>query len=141
MARLWPTRQRGQPLPRPKLGRGFTSVRGRAHSGCKHLGRCRSPKRATAHQASGHELQSLATSSLAGEASPRWPTRALSDPYVVSVPEAAQLLGISKDLAYDLARRGELPGAFQLGRRWRVSLVKLLAAVHGPENSAAQQPG
>lgn len=56
------------------------------------------------------------------------------DPYVVSVPEAAALLGISKDLGYDLARRGELPGAFQLGRRWRVSLVKLRAAVHGAQD-------
>ena len=60
------------------------------------------------------------------------------DPYVVSVPEAARLLGISKDLAYDLARRGELPGAFQLGRRWRVSLIKLRAVVHGPEDGAAE---
>ncbi len=67
--------------------------------------------------------------------------RAGSDPYVVSVPEAARLLGISKDLAYDLARRGELPGAFQLGRRWRVSLIRLRAAVHGPKDSVAQEIG
>jgi excisionase family DNA binding protein len=60
------------------------------------------------------------------------------DPHVVSVPEAARLLGISKDLAYDLARRGELPGAFQLGRRWRVSLIRLRAVVHGPEDGAAE---
>lgn len=59
------------------------------------------------------------------------------DPHVVSVPEAAELLGISKDLAYDLARRGELPGAFQLGRRWRVSLVRLRGAVHGGGEWAA----
>ena len=72
----------------------------------------------------------------------RWlQERTGSDPYVVSVPEAARLLGISKDLAYDLARRGKLPGAFQLGRRWRVSLVRLRAAVHGPEDSAAQEVG
>lgn len=58
------------------------------------------------------------------------------DPQVVSVPEAAELLGISKDLAYDLARRGELPGAFQLGRRWIVSLVRLRSTVHGEEMSA-----
>lgn len=64
--------------------------------------------------------------------------RVVVDPHVASVPEAANLLGISKDLAYDLARRGELPGAFQLGRRWRVSLVKLRAAVHGTEHSAAE---
>jgi excisionase family DNA binding protein len=53
------------------------------------------------------------------------------DPAVVTVPRAAALLGISKDLAYDLARRGELPGAFQLGRRWLVSTVRLWAHVHG----------
>jgi excisionase family DNA binding protein len=53
------------------------------------------------------------------------------DPDVISVPQAAELLGISKDLGYDLARRGELPGAIQLGRSWRVSLVRLRAAVHG----------
>ena len=60
------------------------------------------------------------------------------DPYVASVPEVAKMLGISRDLAYDLARRGELPGAFQLGRRWRVSLVKLRAAVHGGAGTADQ---
>ena len=64
----------------------------------------------------------------------------MTDPYVVSVPEAATLLGISKDLAYDLARRGELPGAFQLGRRWRVSLVKLRAAVHGAKTAEPSRP-
>ena len=69
---------------------------------------------------------------------PRWAT---ADPYVVSVPEAATLLGISKDLGYDLARRGELPGAFQLGRRWRVSLVKLRAAVHGAKDDRAEKAG
>ena len=68
----------------------------------------------------------------------RPPRRAAADPYVASVPEAAEMLGISKDLAYDLARRGELPGAFQLGRRWLVSLVKLRAAVHGPQDGVAQ---
>ena len=63
------------------------------------------------------------------------------DPHVASVPEAANLLGISKDLAYDLARRGELPGAFQLGRRWLVSLIRLRAAVHGSEDGRAQDVG
>ena len=66
---------------------------------------------------------------------------ALADPYVASVPEAAALLGINKDLAYDLARRGELPGAFQLGRRWRVSLVKLRASVHGTEDGGSKEAG
>jgi excisionase family DNA binding protein len=77
----------------------------------------------------------------AGRAVIAWRSRATADPNVISVPEAATLLGISKDLAYDLARRGELPGAFQLGRRWRVSLVKLRAAVHGTEDGVAQERG
>jgi excisionase family DNA binding protein len=59
------------------------------------------------------------------------------DPDVISVPRAAELLGISKDLGYDLARRGELPGAIQLGRRWRVSLIRLRAAVHGVDDGTA----
>ena len=67
--------------------------------------------------------------------------RAGSDPYVVSVPETARLLGISKDLAYDLARRGELPVGFHLGRRWRVSLIKLRNAVHGAEHDATEHTG
>jgi excisionase family DNA binding protein len=66
---------------------------------------------------------------------------ARSDPHVVSVPEAAEMLGISKDLAYDLARRGELPGALQLGRRWRVSLIRLRAAAHGTHDGAPQHAG
>lgn len=63
------------------------------------------------------------------------------DPDVISVPQAAELLGISRDLGYDLARRGELPGAIQLGRRWRVSLIRLRAAIHGSdEGHAADAP-
>jgi excisionase family DNA binding protein len=60
------------------------------------------------------------------------------DPDVISVPQAAELLGISKDLGYDLARRGELPGAIQLGRRWRVSLIRLHAAIHGSDHANAR---
>jgi excisionase family DNA binding protein len=65
--------------------------------------------------------------------------RHTGDPYVVSVTEAAELLGISKDLAYDLARRGELPGAIHLGRRWRVSLVRLRQALHGSQYGDVEQ--
>ena len=54
-----------------------------------------------------------------------------SDPNVISIPEAAARLRISKDLAYDLAHRGELPGAIKVGTRWRVSLIRLNAAIHG----------
>jgi excisionase family DNA binding protein len=44
----------------------------------------------------------------------------------VSIKEAAVMLGISKNLAYSLARRGELPGAVKLGqKRMVVSRVQL----------------
>jgi excisionase family DNA binding protein len=69
------------------------------------------------------------------------PSKVAADPYVASVPEAAEILGISKDLAYDLARRGELPVGFHLGRRWRVSLIKLRNAVHGAEHDATEHTG
>jgi excisionase family DNA binding protein len=61
-----------------------------------------------------------------------------ADPNVLSVPQAAERLGISKDLAYERARRGELLGAFRLGRRWRVSAVRLGLAVHGSENGGTE---
>jgi hypothetical protein len=42
---------------------------------------------------------------------------------------------------YDLARRGALLGAFQLGRRWLVSLIRLRAAVHGTEDDRTEDVG
>ncbi len=41
-------------------------------------------------------------------------------PLTVSVPEAAKLLGISRNLAFQLVRNGELP-ATRLGRRLVIS--------------------
>jgi excisionase family DNA binding protein len=41
-------------------------------------------------------------------------------PLTVTVPEAAKLLGISRNLAFGLVRKGELP-ATRLGRRLVVS--------------------
>lgn len=49
---------------------------------------------------------------------------------VLSIPETAALLGISRALAYELARRGELP-TMQLGRRRvvpRTALARFVAA-------------
>lgn len=42
-----------------------------------------------------------------------------------TVKEAATKLGISKNLAYDLARRGELPGVIRLGKRLLISAAQL----------------
>ena len=49
----------------------------------------------------------------------------------VSVSHAAELLGIGRNLAYELARRGELPGALRLGRRIVVSRKALDAFLEG----------
>lgn len=52
---------------------------------------------------------------------------------VFSIPETASLLGISRALAYELARRGELP-TMQLGRRRvvpRTALARYVAAGTG----------
>ena len=53
----------------------------------------------------------------------------------VKVEEAAKILGIGRQTAYELAGRGELPGALRLGRRIVVSkraLEEFLKA-NGPE--------
>jgi excisionase family DNA binding protein len=54
-------------------------------------------------------------------------------PQVISIEEAARHLGITDELAYQLAEAGQFPGdaATKLGRRWRVSVPKLLRVTHG----------
>lgn len=51
----------------------------------------------------------------------------LAEPATIKVEEAAHILGIGRQTAYDLAARGELPGALRLGRRWVVSRKALNA--------------
>jgi excisionase family DNA binding protein len=54
-----------------------------------------------------------------------------------TVPEVAQLLGISKDSAYEAARRGELP-IRMIGRRMlvpRAALLRLLDGSHTAEQA------
>ena len=54
----------------------------------------------------------------------------------LSIPEAALALGISKNLAYELARRGQLPGAIRLGqKRILVSRFQLEAYLRGKDNN------
>ena len=47
-----------------------------------------------------------------------------ADRLTLSVAEAGAMLGISRNLAYELARRGELPGTICLGRK-RMVVSKL----------------
>jgi excisionase family DNA binding protein len=55
----------------------------------------------------------------------------------VTVEEAAGLLGISRGLAYEMVRRGELP-SLRLGRRLLVPRRRLLALVGAEETEAAK---
>ena len=49
-----------------------------------------------------------------------------------SIPETAKILGISRNLGYELARRGELPGVIHLGSKRMVvsksAIQKLIEA-------------
>lgn len=50
---------------------------------------------------------------------------------VYSIPEVAELLGVSRTLAYDLANKGELP-VLRLGKRMvipKIALEKMLEDV------------
>lgn len=49
----------------------------------------------------------------------------------LSITQAAQRLGIGKQLAYNLASEGKLPGALRLGRRIVVSRQVLEAFIAG----------
>lgn len=53
------------------------------------------------------------------------------EPATVKVEEAARILGIGRQTAYELAAQGKLPGALRLGRRWVVSLKTLNAWLEG----------
>jgi excisionase family DNA binding protein len=62
---------------------------------------------------------------------------ATDDRLTWTVPEAARLLGISKDTAYEAARRGELPVKV-IGRRMlvpRAALLRLLDGAHEVEHA------
>lgn len=57
---------------------------------------------------------------------------------VLTVEEAAELLGISRGLAYELVRRRQLP-AIRLGRRLVVPRRRLLALIEGAELETSVQ--
>lgn len=48
-----------------------------------------------------------------------------------SIPEGAQILGIGKTRAYEMARSGELPGILKVGDRYLFSKKVLDAFVDG----------
>jgi excisionase family DNA binding protein len=56
----------------------------------------------------------------------------MTEPLTLTIDEAAKLLGVSRGLAYEAARRGELP-TLRLGRRLLVPRARLLELVGGQE--------
>lgn len=58
-------------------------------------------------------------------------TDRLKSKTVLSLAEAAPLLGVSRNTAWELALRGEFPGAFKVGSRWKVSIPRFNHEVHG----------
>jgi excisionase family DNA binding protein len=52
-------------------------------------------------------------------------------PRTITVEEAGTMLGIGRGLAYELAKRGELPGVLRLGHRYVVSRQRLEQVLAG----------
>lgn len=63
----------------------------------------------------------------------------MTEPLTLTVEEAGRLLGISRGLAYEAARRGDLP-TIKLGRRLLVPRARLLALV-GEPSPEMREPG
>ena len=54
-------------------------------------------------------------------------------PEIVTVPELARILRCTPRTLYEACSRGEVAGAFQIGRRWRVNLDAFYASTGSPE--------
>lgn len=52
-------------------------------------------------------------------------------PDLITVPEAARMIGLHSDTLYRLCRTGQFDPAIQIGARWRVSVPRLERYLHG----------
>ena len=52
-------------------------------------------------------------------------------PDLITVPEAAKMIGLHTDTLYRLCRTGQFDPAIQIGARWRVSVPRLERYLHG----------
>jgi excisionase family DNA binding protein len=59
-------------------------------------------------------------------------------PAILTIEEAAALLRVSVRVSKDLARTGKLPGAFKVGREWRVNRDELLKTIRAGGQDGAQ---
>ena len=55
----------------------------------------------------------------------------MTEKLTLTIEECCKLLGISRSLGYDLARKGELPGVLKLGGRFVISKFKLNQWLNG----------
>lgn len=53
------------------------------------------------------------------------------DSLTMPLEEACRMLGVSPHNGRNLASRGEMPGAFKVGRKWKVSRKRLVAFIDG----------
>jgi len=53
------------------------------------------------------------------------------EPDLISIPQAAERLGLHHDTLYRLARTGQFPPAVQIGAKWLVSVPRLERFLHG----------
>jgi excisionase family DNA binding protein len=60
---------------------------------------------------------------------------ALRDRVTITIPEAAELLGIGRSAAYECARRGEIP-TLRLGARLVVPVPKVLAMLGADDDDS-----
>ena len=64
----------------------------------------------------------------------------MTEPLVLTVPEAARLLRISRNSAYAAVKAGEIP-SFHIGRRVLIPRHALLALVASDTRAAEAAPG
>jgi len=64
------------------------------------------------------------------------PAATKPEPQTITVEQAGAMLGIGRGLAYELAKRGELPGVLRLGHRYVVSRQRLEATLQGDREAA-----
>lgn len=58
-------------------------------------------------------------------------------PDLISMPAAAEEVGVHVDTLYRLARTGEFTPAIKIGARWRVSVPRLERYLHGEAGDSA----
>jgi excisionase family DNA binding protein len=58
----------------------------------------------------------------------------VQEPKVYRIADVARLLGISRQHAAELIRKGEIPGGVRLGERWLVRRTVLDSWLAGPVN-------